>query len=124
MLCWRIWFISHESNNLNLESEIEKLALIINDTLNILKDINDYLNKERYINTIKINQDYLHKLQEKLKEIKQKFREYDDYYRKNLIEYYRKKYDDTWMSNISERKRYISFGVNIQIILKDKSLII
>ena len=114
-----ICFIQNENNHFGLEDKIEKLAPIINDTLNKLKDINDS-NKECYIKEVKKKQDYLNKLPGKFKQIKQKFIEYDDYYRKNLIEYYRKKYDDTWAFNISERKKYLSIGVDIQMILRDK----
>ena len=49
-----------------MEDKIEKLAPIINDTLNKLKDINNS-NKECYIIEVKKKQYYLNKLPGKFK---------------------------------------------------------
>ena len=89
--------------------------------MNKLKDI-DSDNKENIIYAIGEKQNLLNDILKKYKEIKDDYLIYDDYYRKRGFAFYRKEYCDIALELFSstQNKNYISIGVDIQILLRNK----
>ena len=89
--------------------------------MNKLKDI-DSDNKENIIYAIGEKQNLLNDILKKYKEIKDDYLIYDDYYRKRVFAFYRKEYCDIALELFSstQNKNYISIGVDIQILLRNK----
>lgn len=114
-----IWFVERESRYFGIEEKIKKLDEIINNVLNKLNDICDE-NKENYINTIKAKQNDLLKLATEYRKIENKFVENDKYYRKNLFEFYQKKYFNSPLFAFAEKRKYLSVMNDIQYLLKEK----
>ena len=111
-----ICFVKNE--HFEFEKKIEKLYAIMTKVLDKLKYI-DSDNKEKIIGAISIKQNLLKKLLKKYKDIKEKFIEYDDFYRNKLIKFYKNEYDDI-IFDIFKKKKYLSIGIDIQILLRDK----
>ena len=111
-----IWFIEHES--FQLEKKIEKLEPIIIKVLGELKNI-DFDNKKNIIDAIYEKKDLLKDILIKVKEIKKQYLEYDNFYRIKLFEYYKKEYKNI-IFDIFKKQKYLSIGIDIQILLKNK----
>ena len=111
-----IWFVEREPVFFGIEDKITKLDEIIKKVLDRMKTLSED-NKDYYINTIKIKQKHLSQLASKYREISKKFIENDAFYRENLFEQYKKKYNN---SDFAERRTCLSVMNGIQILMKEK----
>ena len=111
-----LYFIVNE--NFNLKKKIKKLNSIIIKVLNKLKDFNSD-NKEILINTISEKQNLLKDILKEFNEIKDKFMEYDEFYREEVFQFYKKEYNHI-IFNIFAKNKILSIGIDIQNLLKKK----
>ena len=65
---WGIWFVEREPMFFGIEDKITKLDEIIKKVLDRIKTLSED-NKDYFINTIKIKQNYLAKISSKYREI-------------------------------------------------------
>ena len=86
--------------------------------MNKLKDIKSD-NKENIIDVICEKQNLLKNILQKYKEIKEKYIEYDEFYRKKLFEFYKNEYHKI-IFDIFKKKKYFSICIDVQILLRNK----
>ena len=83
--------------------------------MNELKDVDYFDNKENIIVTICERQNYLKDLLKQYKDIKNKYIEYDSFYRLELFEFYKIEYNNIIFDFFNKKK--FSIGIYIQILL-------
>ncbi len=113
------WFVEREPRFFGIEDKITQLDEIIKKVLDRIKTLSED-NKDYFINTIKIKQNQLAKLASEYKEISKKFIENDVFYRENLFELYKEKYNNSHLLDFAERRTYLSMMNGIQILMKEK----
>ena len=74
--------------------------------MNKLKDISSD-NKENIIDAIGVKQNLLENILKKYKEIREKYVEYDEFYRVKLFDFYKNEYDDI-IIDILKKKIFIN----------------
>ena len=112
------YFVINEHKNFDLAGKILKLEAIIDDVLNKLKK-EKYEYKEELINNIKEKKKLLKELLDKYNDDKEKYLQYDDFYR-DLFHFHLDKYIVKGLTD--EQERFTAIMNNIQIILRDKFL--
>ena len=115
-----IKFVQRESQNFGINEKIDKLDGIANNIINKLENISSE-NKESFISTIKNKKNILKNLLLKYKTIEKQFIEDDQFYRENLFEFYKNKYDDAPLFSFAEKRLFFANMIDIQILIK-KSL--
>ena len=114
-----IWFVEREQNHFDIKGKIKKLDGIINNIMNKLNNIS-YDNKENLFDTMTTKKNILADLLQKYKEKEKNYIEADKFYREELFEFYRIKYNNTSELAFSESKMYLSIMNDIQSLLRDK----
>ena len=115
-----IWYVEREQYNFNIRDKINKLDEIVD---NLLNKINKEQKQENPENQIKMLEDKKNELADLLKqynEIEKNYIEFDKYQREQLFEFYKNKYEDTWIFEFAKRKMYLNIMLDIQIIIKNK----
>ena len=114
-----IYIVKTEHLNFNIKEKIQKLDEIIDKIITKLNNIS-YENKDNLLETIKSKKNMLPNLIIKFEEIQKNYKEIDKYYREQLFEFYKEKYDDCSIFAFLEKKKYLSIMDDIQFLLKDK----
>ena len=114
-----IWYIEHEETNFGIENKIQRLDEIINHIVYALDNIS-YDDKPNLIKTIRTKQNSLSDLLKRYREIKQKYIDFDFYYREKLFEEYKTKYFNASFFVFTEKKLCMSVMNDIKICLKKK----
>ena len=73
--------------------------------MNKLKDISSD-NKENIIDAIGVKQNLLENILKKYKEIREKYVEYDEFYRVKLFDFYKNEYDDIIIDILKKKNIY------------------
>ena len=119
MLCSNEGILFIHNEDFKLKEKIKKLDSIIIKVLDKLKDI-DFGIKENIIDAITEKQNLLKDILIKYKEIENKYLEYDHFYRQEVFQFYRGEYSNAIMSDNFACKKYLSIGLDIQILLREK----
>lgn len=114
-----IFIVEREHLNFDIKGKMKKLDEIIDEVIIKLNNI-VYENKDNLLETIKTKKNTLANLLIKYEDLQRNYTEIDKYYRENLFEFYKSKYDNSTIFAFSERKKYLSIMNDIQLLLKKK----
>ena len=114
-----IKFVEKESQKFGIKEKIEKLDLIVDNIINKLENLSSE-NKESFISNIKNKKNILKDLLSKYRAIEKKYIEDDQFYRENLFEFYKNKYDVAPLFSFADKRLYFASMIDIQILLKKK----
>lgn len=112
-----IFVVEREYLNFNIKDKIKKLDQIIDNVIIKLANI-AYENKDNLLETIKEKKNTLANLVTKFDYLQKNYTELDKFYREDLFEFYKSKYDDSSIFSFSERKKYLTIMNEIQLLLK------
>jgi hypothetical protein len=114
-----ICFIQDEDTYFGIEQRVEQLDKIIDVILLRLNEIEDS-SKENIIKIIHEKKNQLNEIRVKFREAKKQYLENDKYYRKELFEFYLRKYQFADIFAFAEKKKYMAIMIEVQKILNAK----